>query len=81
MKNIKELQKRIEEGIAYIDGLDKELRPIIDYLVNNCLTHAQELSPDKSFEYLVQFMGQKTECLLLLTKMKEILEYTASERN
>ena len=73
--NNRHLIAKLEDGIAYIQKQDEKLQPVLDYLTENCIRNMEELSPDKSFDYLIKFMNLKTESLLLLTKMKEIINY------
>ena len=73
--NNRHLISKLEEGITYIQKQDEKLQPVLDYLTENCIRNMEELPPDKSFEYLIKFMDLKTESLLLLTKMKEIINY------
>ena len=76
MSNKKDiLTDKINNGIKYIQELDEKMQPVLEYLTNSCLTDMEKLSPDKKFEYLIQFLNVKTESLLLLTKMKEVLQY------
>jgi hypothetical protein len=70
------LLKKIDEGKAYVERLEKKLDPLIEYLCNQCVEKKEELPPDKCFEYLIRFMSVKTESLLLLTKLQEVLDYT-----
>lgn len=70
-----QLIKKIQEGIDFVTKQDEKLRPVLDYLTQTCIEKKEELPPDKAFEYLTTFMQMKTESLLLLTKMQEILEY------
>lgn len=80
MKNYELLKQRIDEGIDYIEKLDKKLQPVIDYLVELCIEKKEELPADKAFEFLFMCMNQKTENLLLLTKMREILNYCENNK-
>ena len=75
MRNYELLKQRIDEGIKYIDEQNKKLQPVIDYLTEQCILRKEELPADKCFEYIIQFMQIKNECLLLDTKMREILDY------
>lgn len=70
-----QLIKKIQEGIDYVTKQDEKLRPVLDYLTQTCIEHKEEIPAEKAFEYLTIFMQMKTESLLLLTKMQEILEY------
>lgn len=75
-KDFSALIEKIDEGIKFVEEQDKKLQPVIDYLTQSCIEQMQQLSPDKKFEYLLQISNLKVENLLLLTKMKEILEYS-----
>lgn len=80
MKNYGLLIEKIDQGIQYIEEQDKKLQPVIDYLVDKCLEHKEELSASQAFEFLIQFMQMKNECLLLNTKMREVLTYCDKTR-
>ena len=72
----KQLVDKIQEGIDFVTKQDEKLRPVLDYLTEVCIEKKEELPAGKAFEYLTAFMQMKTESLLLLTKMREILEYS-----
>lgn len=74
-KNNELIIKKIDEGIKYITEQDRKLQPVIDYLTELCISKKEELSVDEAFNYLIQFMNTKTESLLLLSKMREILAF------
>lgn len=81
MHNEDELIKKIDEGIRFLVRQDKKLTPVINFLTRSCVKDMEKLSPDKKFEYLLQITNLKVESLLLLTKMKEILEFSKNEKN
>ena len=70
------LAEKLQEGIKFVQEQDEKLQPVIDYLTECCIKQMDDLSPDKKFEYLIQVMNLKVESLLLLTKLKETLEYS-----
>jgi len=69
------LLKMIMDGKAYVARLEKKLDPLIEYLCEQCVEKKEELPPDKCFDYLLRFMTVKTESLLLLSKLQEVLDY------
>ena len=75
MKNNFTLVRKIEEGIRFIEEQDRKLQPVIDYLTSSIIDHPEDIPPEMKFKYLIEFMQLKTDSLLLLTKMKEILDY------
>ena len=75
MKNTDLLIVRINEGIEYIEQQNKKLDPVISYLQEQMIERKEELSTKDIFEYHLKLQQLKVDSLLLLTKMKEILEY------
>lgn len=80
MKNYELLIQRIDNGIEYLEKQDKKLQPVIDYLVNLCIENKEQLSAHDAFQFLIQFMQMKNDCLLLDTKMREILTYCETNK-
>lgn len=74
-RNTQVIQRKIAEGIRFVQEQDKKLTPVIDYLTQMCIEQKEKLPPDKSFEYLIQMTNLKVESLLLLTKLQEICDY------
>ena len=75
MKNNDLLIQRIDEGIAYIEDQNKRLDPLLEYLTEQMLERKEELSATEIFEYHVKLQELKVNSLLVLEKMKEILQY------
>lgn len=75
MKNTDLLIVRINEGIEYIEQQNKKLDPVISYLQEQMIERKEELSTKDIFEYHLKLQQLKVDSLLLLTKMKEVLEY------
>lgn len=75
MRPRQRLLNKINEGITFLTEQEKRLQPAIDYFTQSSLETMTQISPEKKFELLIQLMKVKTDGLLLLTKMKEILEY------
>ena len=72
----KHLISKIQEGIDFVTKQEEKLRPVLDYRTEKWIEKQEDLPADKAFEYLTAFMQMKTESLLLLTKMQEVLEYS-----
>lgn len=75
MRPRQRLINKIDEGIHFLTEQEKRLKPAIDYFTQSCLETMDQVSPEKKFEILLQLMSVKTEGLLLLTKMREMLEF------
>lgn len=75
MRPRQRLLKKIDEGMAFLLEQEKRLDPAIQFFTQSCLETMKEVSAEKKFEILMQLMNLKTENLLLLTKMKEMLEF------
>lgn len=75
MKNYELLTQKIDEGIQYIVDQNKKLDPLLTYLTEQMINKKEELTAKEIFEYHLRLQELKVNSLLLLTKMKEILEY------
>lgn len=75
MKNYELLTQKIDEGIQYIVDQNKKLDPLLTYLTEQMIAKKEELTAKEIFEYHLRLQELKVNSLLLLTKMKEILEY------
>lgn len=75
MKNYELLTQKIDEGIQYIVDQNKKLDPLLTYLAEQMIDKKEELTAKEIFEYHLRLQELKVNSLLLLTKMKEILEY------
>ena len=75
MKNYELLTQKIDEGIQYIVNQNKKLDPLLTYLTEQMIDKKEELTAKEIFEYHLRLQELKVNSLLLLTKMKEILEY------
>lgn len=75
MKNYELLTQKIDEGIQYIVDQNKKLDPLLTYLTEQMIDKKEELTAKEIFEYHLRLQELKVNSLLLLTKMKEILEY------
>lgn len=75
MKNYELLTQKIDEGIQYIVDQNKKLDPVLTYLTKQMIDKKEELTAKEIFEYHLRLQELKVNSLLLLTKMKEILEY------
>lgn len=75
MKNYELLTQKIDEGIQYIMDQNKKLDPLLTYLTEQMIDKKEELTAKEIFEYHLRLQELKVNSLLLLTKMKEILEY------
>lgn len=75
MKNYELLTQKIDEGIQYIVDQNKKLDPLLTYLMEQMINKKEELTAKEIFEYHLRLQELKVNSLLLLTKMKEILEY------
>lgn len=75
MKNNTLLVQKIDEGIQYIMDQNKKLDPLLTYLTEQMIAKKEELTAKEIFEYHLRLQELKVNSLLLLTKMKEILEY------
>lgn len=76
MPNFQALIRKIDEGIAFVQKQDEKLSPVIDYLTEKCIEQKEQLPPEKSFDYLLKLTNLKVESLLLLTKLKEIYDFS-----
>lgn len=75
MKNYELLTQKIDEGIQYIVDQNKKLDPLLTYLTEQMINKKEELTVKEIFEYHLRLQELKVNSLLLLTKMKEILDY------
>lgn len=75
MKNYELLTQKIDEGIQYILDQNKKLDPLLTYLTEQMIDKKEELTAKEIFEYHLRLQELKVNSLLLLTKMKEILDY------
>jgi len=76
MKNYDLMKQKIEEGISYIQEQDKKLAPVLEYFSDQVLQRKDELTTEQIFEYYCKLQELKVNSLILLAKMKEILDYT-----
>ena len=81
MKNYELLTQKIDEGIQYIVDQNKKLDPLLTYLTEQMINKKEELTAKEIFEYHLRLQELKVNSLLLLTKMKEILEYKSPLNN
>lgn len=75
MKNTRYLSKCIRQGIKYIEDQSQKLDPLLTYLTEQIITRKEELTTQQIFEYHLKLQELKVNSLLLLTKMKEVLDY------
>lgn len=75
MKNNQLLINKINEALNYIQEQDEKLNPVLEYLSNCMLENKELLSPKECFDYYLQLREQKVNSILLLSKLKEVLDY------
>lgn len=77
MKNTDLLTRRIEEAIAFLSKQDEKLLPIYEALADSIKGEELMSIPlPKRIEMYIKLQEQYTNSVLLLSKLKEILEYT-----
>ena len=72
------LIQRLEEHLAYLAQKEAEFRPVIDVLQQVILSRREELYSmpiDQLSKMLVDIMSLHTDCIMLTTKIKEVLQY------
>lgn len=78
MKNYNLLKQRLEEGIKFLEQQQTKLMPVIDVLTEMALDKIKRetLSFTEVMAIYNQLMEQQTNSIMLLTKIKEIIDYT-----
>lgn len=83
MKNYTVLKERLDEGIKFLEQQQTKLMPLIDMLTEMALDKIKKetLSFTEVMAIYSQLMEQQTNSIMLLTKIKEIIEYTEITKN
>ena len=74
MKNVKLLNQKLDEAIEFLQKQDAKLKPALEYYADLILNKV-ELEPEKALEYYCRLQEQYTNSIVLLCKIKEIVNY------
>lgn len=77
MKNSDLLSEKIEDAIKFLTEQDEKLKPLYEMLTEALLQSSdlKSLPFNTKLEAFCRIQEQYTNCTLLLTKMKEIIDY------
>lgn len=77
MKNAEILTSKVQEGMKFLQEQEERIKPLIDYLQNvlQQKIKEQEISTRDAFDMFIRIQELYTNNILLLTKIKEILEF------
>ena len=83
MKNIDILKQNIEDGLMFIEKQQNEIRPLITYLTKIMKENIDDgsLTAKEAFQMYVKLMELDTNSILVISKMKEILNYVNCREN
>lgn len=83
MKNIDILKQNIEDGLMFIEKQQNEIRPLITYLTKIMKENIDDgsLTAKEAFQMYVKLMELDTNSILVICKMKEILNYANCREN
>ena len=83
MKNIDILKQNIEDGLMFIEKQQNEIRPLITYLTKIMKENIDDgsLTAKEAFQMYVKLMELDTNSILVISKMKEILNYANCREN
>lgn len=83
MKNIDILKQNIEDGLMFIEKQQNEIRPLITYLTKIMKENIEDgsLTAKEAFQMYVKLMELDTNSILVISKMKEILNYANCREN
>lgn len=77
MKRTDVISKKLDEALDYLYRQEQEIKPFLDILskIMNKKIKEEEITIDKAFEMYHKIHEQYTNSILLITKIKEIIEF------
>ena len=77
MKNNELLSNKLRKALDYLYKQEEELKPFLQYLSNYIVTNIakEKLSVKDAFEMFTKIQSQYTDSILLITKIKEIIDF------
>lgn len=77
MKNTDIISTKLESSLAYLYEQEQKLKPLIDYLQNQLILGIKQenISIKDAFEMFFRIQEQYTNNILLITKIKEIIDF------
>ena len=77
------LKQNIEDGLMFIEKQQNEIRPLITYLTKIMKENIDDgsLTAKEAFQMYVKLMELDTNSILVISKMKEILNYANCREN
>lgn len=77
MRNTDLISKKLEEALCYLYNNEQKLKPLIEYLQSIMIDNIKKenISVKDAFNMFVQLQEQYTNNILLITKIKEIIDF------
>ena len=77
MKNTDVISTKLQDALDFLYQQDAKLKPVLDLLTNILQERLSkdELSTKDAFDMLISIQEQYTNNILLITKVKEIIDF------
>ena len=77
MKNSELISKKLDEALTYLNEQETKLKPFLDILQEKLIEGIpkSELSVEQAFNMYLAIQKQYTDSILLMTKIKEIMDF------
>lgn len=71
------ISKKLDDALTYLEEQDRKLSPHLNALSDLLIKkiHEEELSAQEVFKMYIGLQQQYTDTILLITKIKEIIDY------
>ena len=77
MKNTDLICKKLDESLAYLYEQEEKLKPVLDLFLDIVINKAKQddISFKDALQMLIQTQEQYTNTILLITKIREIIDF------